>query len=90
MPLTNPEDFQAWRHSPLTVEFLALLRNRQVRLMEAWGRGMVDLPETQAQAVLLGQLSRLRFSESQQEDGALSATIEDLAGLELEEKIDES
>lgn len=81
--ITDPAEFRLWLDNPATQEFLGLLRSRQVRLMEAWAKGAVDLPEVQAQAVLLGQLSRLRFSESQQDDGALAATIEDLADLDL-------
>ena len=83
MSLTNPEEFLAWRDSPLTKEFLALLRKKQCSMMERWGSGTIWSEAQQAQAVLLGELARLRFSEADQDDGPRGATIEDLAGLDL-------
>lgn len=86
MGLKNKEEFQAWVESPLTKEFLGLLRARQLRLMEEWGSGREQPAEKQAQAVLLGLLSRVRFRDSDRpEDSPMAATIEDLAGLELSE-----
>ena len=90
MSLTNKDQFQAWVESPPTQEFLGFLKAAQVRLMEEWGNRGVSLPpETQAQAVLLGQLSRVCFRDSDRpEDSPLAATIEDLAQLKLEETTD--
>lgn len=82
MSLTSPEEFQGWRDHPLTKEFLGLLLKRQRRLMEGWGSGRTMSAEEQAQAVLLGQLGRLRFSETEQDEGPRGATITDLAELE--------
>ena len=79
MPLTDPETFKAWAESPLTQEFLGLLGRRQRSLEEAWGRGRSLSAEQQAQAVLLGKLSRLRYDDDPEDD---AASIRDLAGLE--------
>ena len=87
MPLTNKEEFQAWVQLPQTREFLSILRSAQVRMMEAWGSGQIWSEAQQAQAVLLGGLARLRFSEADQDDGPKVATIEDLANLNLSEEI---
>ncbi len=84
MSLTNKADFLEWRDHPLTQEFLGLLRAKQCRMMEAWGSGTAWAAEQQAQAVLLGQLARLRFSEADQDEHR-GATIQDLAGLEIED-----
>ena len=81
--LTTREGFQAWVDRKETQEFLALLRSKQLRMMEEWGSGRTWEAEQQAQAVLLGQLARLRFNEADQDDGPRGATIEDLAGLDL-------
>lgn len=85
MSLTNRAAFLEWRDQPRTQEFLKLLRAKQCRMMEAWGSGTAWAAEQQAQAVLLGELARLRFSEDDQDDGPRGATIEDLAQLELKE-----
>lgn len=89
MSLTNPEEFLAWRDSPLTQEFLGLLRKRQLSMMEAWGSGTAWTETQQGQAVLLGELARLRFSEADQDVGPRGATIEDLAGLDLSPPVEE-
>lgn len=84
--LNSPEGFQAWKDSPATQEFLGLLGQRQRDLMAAWGRGASLTPEQQAQAVLLGQLSRIRFREEGRSEGEQpAASIEDLAGLTFAE-----
>ena len=57
--LLNPEALREWKASPLTQDFLAYLRDRQMDLMQAWGRGVLWNPEQQAQAVLLDQLADL-------------------------------
>lgn len=65
--LLDREEFQRWMDHPVTVEFRSYLRDRQMALMQAWGRG-VSLPvETQAQAVLLGQLVELNFEMIERE-----------------------
>ncbi len=61
MPLTDREDFNQWVQSPLTAEFLTLLRRHQMDLLEAWGRGRSMTAEEQGKAILLGQLAALRF-----------------------------
>ena len=84
MTILEREEFQAWKASPVTAEFLSLLAARQQALMAAWGSGSPLTPEQQAQAVILGQLARIRFSEAdQRENEPRAATIEDLAGIEV-------
>ena len=83
MQITNPEEFSQWLANPLTQEFLGLLKARHLRLTEAWGAGRQLTAEEQAQAVLLGQLARLRFSSDGDE---VAASIEDLAGIEKEDE----
>ncbi len=58
-PLVEPEQFQAWKGHRLTEPFLAYLRDRQMALMEAWGRGQALPLEYQAKASLLGELASL-------------------------------
>lgn len=89
MGLTSQEGFQAWVDRKDTKEFLSILRSAQSRMMEAWGSGRIWSPEQQAQAVLLGELGRLRFSEAEQDDGPKAATIQDLAGLNLSPRDEE-
>ncbi len=84
MPLTQREDFLAWRDQPQTQEFLALLRDRQQSLMERWALGHQMLPQEQAEATTLGELARLRFSEADQVE-PWGMTIEKLTGLDLSE-----
>lgn len=55
--------FQEWKDNPATQDFLTYLAERQMALMEAWGRGAPLTPEQQAQAVLLGRLSTIRFED---------------------------
>lgn len=57
------DSFQEWKDQPGTRDFLAFLAKRQQRLMEAWGRGAPLTPEQQAQAVLLGRLSKVSFDD---------------------------
>lgn len=57
------DSFQEWKDQPGTRDFLAFLAERQQHLMEAWGRGAPLTPEEQAQAVLLGHLSRVSFDD---------------------------
>jgi hypothetical protein len=73
MTILEPEEFQRWKDSPLTQEFLSLLKARQQNLMEAWGRGQPVSPEQQAQAVILGQLAQVRFED-----------VQDMAGVEVD------
>ena len=82
MKITDREAFQAWADLPLTREFLALLTARQDRLAQRWAQGVSMEAELQAQAVVLGRLSRLRFSDDGDENGPICATIADLAGLD--------
>lgn len=62
-PLQDPETFQAWKDSPLTKAFQALLTHKQQGLMQAWARGHPMTPEHQASAVLLGQLVALSHDD---------------------------
>ena len=79
MSLTDRDQFRAWMDLPPTKEFFSLLRQKQVGLMERWAEGSAVTPEEQSQAVLLGQLARLRFDESEQDGiGMRAATIEEL------------
>lgn len=61
--LTDKEAFQEWINSPLTLEWIKYLKDRQQALMEAWSQGSMTSPEEQAQAVLLGQLARIRSED---------------------------
>lgn len=61
--LSNRDEFQAWKESPQTKEFLTFLRDRQSDLTAGWGRGLPMTPEQQGQAVLLGQLAECRWSD---------------------------
>ncbi len=63
--LTNREDFQGWRDSPMTQAYLAYLKERQTALASQWSKGLPGshLPEPQAQAVLLGHLASLQFED---------------------------
>lgn len=61
--MTEPDSFREWLDNPATQDFLKYLRERQMALMEAWGRGLMTSPEQQAQAVLLGRLSDLSFED---------------------------
>lgn len=61
--LSSPEEFLAWKEHPATQEYLTFLKDRQSDLKEAWGRGLSTTPEQQAQAVLLGQMVDLRWSD---------------------------
>lgn len=74
MTILEREGFQQWKDNPLTREFLSLLANRQLGLMEAWGRGQPLSPEQQAQAVILGKLAEVSFED-----------VEEMAGIEREE-----
>lgn len=67
--LLDRDQFQRWKDSPLTQGFLAYLRDRQSDLTRAWGKGLVgsNLPEVQAQAVVLGQLAEISFEDLQQQ-----------------------
>lgn len=55
--------FQEWKDSPATQDFLTYLAERQMALMQAWGKGLSVSPEEQAAAVLLGRLSTVRFED---------------------------
>ncbi len=66
-PLTEPENFQQWKDSPLTQAFLAYLKDRRAYLMEQWGRGQPMPPELQAQAVVLHRISNLTSEEVQEQ-----------------------
>ena len=74
--LLDPEEFQRWKDCPLTQCFLNYLRDRQSDLMLAWGRGLVVLPEEQAQAVVLGQLAEIRFEDIEQQYPAAEVRAE--------------
>lgn len=65
MHLTDKSLFQEWMQQPMTVEFFQYLKDRQWALMERWGEGTAGshLPETQAQAVFLGQLAATRWDD---------------------------
>lgn len=65
--LADKAEFQRWADSPATVEFLSYLRERQLHLMQAWGRGLALTVEQQAQAVLLGQLAELTWEDLAQQ-----------------------
>lgn len=67
--LSSPEEFLAWKEHPATQEYLTFLKDRQSDLKEAWGRGLSMTPEQQAQAVLLGQLVGLRWSDLAEQYG---------------------
>lgn len=71
MTILEREGFQQWKDSPLTREFLSILANRQLALMEAWARGSLMAPEQQAQAVILGKLAEVSFED-----------VEEMAGIE--------
>lgn len=87
MPLSNPEEFQAWRDSPLTKEFLNLLVENHLSMTLAWGRGRLMTEREQEKATVLGSLARLRFSRADCEDNETS--IEELMGKDWsEEKVD--
>jgi hypothetical protein len=72
MTILEPEEFQRWKDSQATKEFLSLLSRRRSNLMEAWAAGQPLAPEQQAQAVLLGQLSRVQHDD-----------VLDMAGVEV-------
>ena len=58
-PLTDPEQFQAWKAHPVTEPFLAYLKDRQQVLLENWGKGLLMEPNSQTVAMILGQLADL-------------------------------
>jgi hypothetical protein len=72
MTILEPEEFQRWKDSNLTREFLSLLQRRRQQLMEAWAAGQPLNPEQQAQAVLLGHLVDLKHED-----------VLDMAGVEV-------
>jgi hypothetical protein len=72
MTILEPEEFQRWKDSPMTREFLNLLQKRRQHLMEAWAAGQPLNPEQQAQAVLLGHLADLKHED-----------VLDMAGVEV-------
>lgn len=54
--LINPETLGAWKSHPETQEFLRFLKDRQMVLMGAWGRGVAV---SQSEAVFLGEILNL-------------------------------
>lgn len=74
MAIQDKAEFQRWRDHPLTVEFLGVLAKAQSNLTEAWGRGQQLAPEQQAQAVMLGRLSRVQHND-----------ILEMLGVEIED-----
>lgn len=54
--LVNPETLGAWKSHPETQEFLRFLKDRQMVLMGAWGRGVAA---SQSEAVFLGEILNL-------------------------------
>ena len=61
--LIDPEAMAAWKANPLTVEFLAYLKDRHEALKELWGRGQPLGPEWQREASLLGSILHLKSEE---------------------------
>ena len=86
MAIMEQEQFQAWRDSPLTQEFLGLVRKRQQDLMAAWGRGQPLSPEQQAQAQLLGLLAGISFDHEPEND---RYGIYELFGIERPEEVNQ-
>ncbi len=83
MPLSDPDQFQAWMESPLTKEFLSLLDKNHSHLTRAWGRGRVMTEWEQSRAQTLLQLAYLKHSRAQCDEG--EASIEELMGAEWPE-----
>lgn len=41
------EEYEEWRHNPLTIKFHQFLRDKRLELLEGWAEGVYDLPSTE-------------------------------------------
>lgn len=57
--LADPEELEAWKQTPATKDFLTLLAERRLHLMEQWAAGHRLGEAEQAQAVTLSKLLNL-------------------------------
>lgn len=62
-PLTEPEQFQAWKEHRLTVAFLQYLRDFRTQLAEDWSQGHPLTAKDQRQARTLGELEHLSVDD---------------------------
>jgi hypothetical protein len=65
-PLTEPEQFQAWKEHRLTQAFLQYLKDRCLQLAMEWAQGVVpsaQMQPQQSQAETLGDLAALECSD---------------------------
>ena len=59
----DPEQFQAWVESPRTKLFLSYLWERREMLADQWARGQEMGPKAQLAALLLGEISSLKWAD---------------------------
>ena len=59
----SKDSFQEWINHPLTLIYLQFLMDRRSMLARKWAAGVKMDPESQMNAMFLGELSNLKFEE---------------------------